>query len=898
MADKDWQAGGRIMIPALVVVCLFSFGGPLDLARAANTLGIPASDPGVTDPSVIWEAVIGGLVVCCFLSSIAIWMLSTLRRVKRSQLRRNAFVSSALNNLNQGVVITDPKQRVVFCNDRYLEIYGLLRSDVPPLMNGRELLELRRSRGVLDVSPDDFFALASAAEGHIFELPGGRSILVKHFKLPNGGGSVSTHEDCSEQRKLSRQLASTKQFLESVLENVPVCVAAKNIEDGRYIFANRAFERFSRFSRDYIIGKRAEEIFQPETAASIEAADRAALDTPEGHFRNEFVVERGSQKRVLASNRVIARNQANEPEFLIALFDDITEHRSLSVELENTKKFLELVVDNIPVSLTVERVSDGRYLLANRSAETILNRKREEATGLTAADIFNAREARLITSRDEAAIRKRGLLTEEHPISTKDGLRLFLTRRVTVLDDDGEPQYLIKTHEDVTDRRQTESRMAHMAYHDGLTDLPNRAAFLQALAQMIEACAGTDDEFAVLSIDLDGLKEINDVFGHATGDRLLIQVAQRLQASARGGVVARLSGDEFGLIIDGKQPVAGMLLAEQLAETLGKEFLIDGKSVRTGITTGISIFPHNGADAASLLANAGAALFRAKAKSRGSISIYEPEMDEQIRDRRVLHQDMSTAVKNGELLLHYQPQALSRPVIGRDEVIGFEALARWRHPVRGFVQPSDFIPLAEESGLIVEMGEWILREACREAASWPMPLQIAVNLSPAQFMHGDVVSLVHSILLETGLSPGRLELEITEGVLIEDFDRGLALLRRLKGLGVRISMDDFGSGYSSLSYLQAFPFDKIKIDRAFVMNLGRNPQSAAIVRAVIGLGHGLEMSIVAEGVETQEQLGFLAEQGCDAVQGYFIGKPLPIRQYSSAIGRSIGDAIEPARKIG
>jgi diguanylate cyclase (GGDEF)-like protein/PAS domain S-box-containing protein len=898
MADKDWQAGGRIMIPALVAVCLFAVGGPFEVARAAGPAGILANDRGVTDPGVIWEAVIAGLVVCCFLASVAIWIASTLRRVRRSQLRRNAFVSSALNNLNQGVVITDPKQRVVFCNDRYLEIYGLVRSDVPPLMNGRELLELRRSRGVLDVGPDDFFALASAAEGHIFELPGGRSILVKHFQLPNSGGSVSTHEDCSEQRKLSRQLASTKQFLESVIENVPVCVAAKNIEDGRYIFANRAFERFSRFSRDFIVGKRADEIFRPETAASIEAADRAALGVPEGHFRNEFVVERGAQKRVLASNRVVARNHKNEPEFLIALFDDITEHRSLSVELENTKKFLELVVDNIPVSLTVERVSDGRYLLANRSAEAILNRSREEATGLTAADIFNAREARLIIARDEAAIRKRGLLTEEHPISTKDGLRLFLTRRVTVLDDAGEPQYLIKTHEDVTDRRQTESRMAHMAYHDGLTDLPNRAAFLQALAQMIEACAGTEDEFAVLSIDLDGLKEINDVFGHAIGDKLLIQVAQRLQASARGGVVARLSGDEFGLIIDGKQPVAGMLLAEQLAETLGTEFLIDGKSVRTGITTGISIFPHNGADAASLLANAGAALFRAKAKSRGSISIYEPEMDQQIRDRRVLHQDMSTALKNGELLLHYQPQALSRQVVGSGEVIGFEALARWRHPVRGFVQPSDFIPLAEESGLIVEMGEWILREACREAASWPMPLQIAVNLSPVQFMHGDVVSLVHSILLETGLSPGRLELEITEGVLIEDFDRGLALLRRLKGLGVRISMDDFGSGYSSLSYLQAFPFDKIKIDRAFVMNLGRNPQSAAIVRAVIGLGHGLEMSIVAEGVETQEQLSFLAEQGCDAVQGYFIGKPLPIRQYGAMVGRPIGEAIELARKIG
>ena len=198
-------------------------------------------------------------------------------------------------------------------------------------------------------------------------------------------------------------------------------------------------------------------------------------------------------------------------------------------------------------------------------------------------------------------------------------------------------------------------------------------------------------------------------------------------------------------------------------------------------------------------------------------------MDQQIRDRRVLHQDLSVAIKNGELSLHYQPQATSGPTVATSEVIGFEALARWMHPVRGFVSPGDFIPLAEESGLIVEMGEWILREACREAASWPVPLQIAVNLSPAQFMHGDVVNLVHSILLETGLAPDRLELEITEGVLIEDFDRGLALLRRLKALGVRISMDDFGSGYSSLSYLQAFPFDKIKIDRAFVINLGQQP---------------------------------------------------------------------------
>jgi diguanylate cyclase (GGDEF)-like protein/PAS domain S-box-containing protein len=900
MADKNWQAGGKILIPAQAALCLIATLVPLRAWGLSDNFA-PASYIGSADPGVIWEGLIGGIVVCSFLVAVWLWTTSALRKIKRSQMRRTAFIRSALNNLSQGVVMTDPRRRIVFCNDRYLEIYGLARSDIPRGMTGPELLELRLKRGVLDTSVADFYVHAAEPEGLITELPGGKSVMVRYFLLPNGG-SVATHEDCSAQRMLSRELSSTKQFLESVLDNVPVCVAAKNIEDGRYIFANRAFERFSRFPRDKIVGKRAEEIFQAATAESIEAADRAALDSADGHFRNEFVVERGAKKRVLSSVRVVARDQKNEPEFLIALFDDVTDRRTLSREVESNKKFLELIVDNIPVSLIVERVSDGRYVLANRSAETILNRRREDATGLTAADIFNPKEAKLIIARDEAAIKKRGLLTEEHPISTKDGLRLFLTRRMTVLDDAGEPQYLIKTHEDVTDRRQTESRMAHMAYHDGLTDLPNRPAFLQALAQMIEACEGTSEEFAVLSVDLDGLKEINDVFGHAIGDKLLIEVARRIQAAARGGVVARLSGDEFGLIIDGKQPAAGKALAEQLAEAMAVEFLIDGKSVRTGLTTGIAVFPHNGADAASLLANAGAALFRAKAKSRGSIGVYEPEMDQQIRDRRVLHQDLSMAIRNGELSLYYQPQAKSGHTVASSEVIGFEALARWLHPVRGFVPPSDFIPLAEESGLIVEMGKWILREACREAASWPKPLQVAVNLSPAQFLHGDLVSLVHSILLETGLAPGRLELEITEGVLIEDFDRGVALLRRLKALGVRVSMDDFGSGYSSLSYLQAFPFDKIKIDRAFVMNLGRNPQSAAIVRAVIGLGHGLEMSIVAEGVETLEQLQFLADEGCDAVQGYFIGKPFPIGQYAELVGRVVTDTvankIEPARKTG
>src|ERR1700738_4997461 len=320
MADKNWQAGGKILIPAQAVVCLIATVAPFGAAWGLSDNFAPASYVGSADPRMVWEILIGGIVVCSFLAAVVLWVLSAFRRVKRSQLRKNAFVSSALNNLSHGVVMTDAQKRIVFFNDRYLEIYGLARSDIPRNMTGPELLAMRRARGVLDLSVADFYAHATAPEGLITELPGGRSVLVKYFSLPNGG-SVATHEDCTEQRKLSRQLASTKQFLESMLDNVPVCVAAKSIEDGRYIFANRAFERFSRFSRDGIIGKRADEIFRPETAASIEAADRAALNSPEGQFRNEFAVERGSEKRALPSTRGIASKEKKVPECVLGVLE-------------------------------------------------------------------------------------------------------------------------------------------------------------------------------------------------------------------------------------------------------------------------------------------------------------------------------------------------------------------------------------------------------------------------------------------------------------------------------------------------------------------------------------------------------------------------------------------------
>jgi EAL domain-containing protein (putative c-di-GMP-specific phosphodiesterase class I) len=293
----------------------------------------------------------------------------------------------------------------------------------------------------------------------------------------------------------------------------------------------------------------------------------------------------------------------------------------------------------------------------------------------------------------------------------------------------------------------------------------------------------------------------------------------------------------------------------------------------------VAVFPEDGRDATTVLANADAALYGAKTEGRGVTRFFKADMDRRLRERHALRHDLGLAIERGELAVHYQPQA---KVTG--EIVGFEALLRWRHPLRGLVPPSTFIPIAEESSLVVRIGAWVLCEVCREAASWPRALGVAVNLSPAQFQHGDLPSLVHSILLETGLAAKRLELEITEGVLMTDSPRALSVLRRLKALGVLIAMDDLGKGYSSLSYLQSFPFDKIKIDRAFVSKLQQNPQSAAIVRAVLGLARGLGLPVLAEGVETEEELAFLVAEGCDQVQGYLIGRPLPIANYAETIG--------------
>ena len=467
-------------------------------------------------------------------------------------------------------------------------------------------------------------------------------------------------------------------------------------------------------------------------------------------------------------------------------------------------------------------------------------------------------------------------------------------RIIAVHDMPIEGGYLLTTQQDVTEQVTAEQRVAHLANHDALTDLPNRAAFNGKIADAIEAAKAKRQRFSLMFLDIDHFKDVNDIFGHKAGDMLLLELSGRFRQCVQGSFLARLGGDEFTVIVEhGPQPEAAGALANHLVEAVNEAFLFDGNRLSVGLSVGIAVFPDDGEDAKTLMGNADVALYRAKAEGRGLVRLFEPVMDERIHRQRQLKAEMRDALQRGEFALAYQPQA---NVSGN--VYAFEVLMRWNNPARGNVPPEDFIPVAEESGKIMELGEWALRTACAEAAGWENPLQISVNLSPVQFRQGDLAQTVHEILLETGLAPGRLELEITEGVLIQDFSRALAQLRRLKALGVRIAMDDFGTGYSSLSYLQAFPFDVLKIDKSFIASLKYNDQSAAIIRAMIGLGHGLNLSVIAEGVETPSQLQFLSEEKCENVQGFLIGTPRPIGDYAALIKPDAPPLDNKARKSG
>jgi diguanylate cyclase (GGDEF)-like protein/PAS domain S-box-containing protein len=814
----------------------------------------------------------------------------TDRRHAEEQVRDQKLqMDAALDNISQGLLMFGPDARLILCNRRYLELYGLPADTVKPGLTLQGLFELRKAHGSFGRDPEDYANLLmkalSAGSPMTFtpELADGRVMSIEHHPLPDGRW-VSTHEDITKRLRAETQLREQKLQLDTALNNMS---QGLNMFDasGRLVVCNERYLKMYDLSAEAVKpGCTVEELVH----ARINNGTFFVSDPQ--HYISELLEsmrrrEATSTTMELPDRRIIAVVSQATPDGggWVVTHEDITERRRTELERDRSKAFADIVIENVPSTIVLKDARTRRYALINRAGEEYFGVPRKDMIGKLANEVFPEKEARLIAEHDLEILRSgESQFFDERPQVTPGGdIRIATTSRVPIRDANGETQFLLTVIDDRTHRKHAEAQIARLVHHDVLTSLPNRTAFGACIDATIEAAAAERRSFALMSVDVDRFKEINDVYGHAAGDEVLRQLSKRLQAAVGGAFVARVGGDEFVVIAtDGEQPAAAEAMADRLLEAIKEPLILNGHPVGIGVSIGIAIFPIDGSDAGVLVNHADAALYRAKAEGRGTFRFFEAEMDQRLRDRRVLQQELRTAIEKGELILYYQPQARLDGTI-----IGFEALVRWQHPQRGLLGADIFIPLAEESGLIVAIGEWIIREACRQAASWPHPLQLAINLSPVQFRHGDLPGLVHSVLLETGLPPSRLDLEITEGVLIDDFSRAVSTLRRLKAMGVRIAMDDFGTGYSSLSYLQSFPFDKIKIDKSFISNLRDNNQSATIVRAVIGLARGLGVPVLAEGVETKEQLAFLAKASCDEVQGYLIGRPLPIEDYAATTGQ-------------
>jgi diguanylate cyclase (GGDEF)-like protein len=434
---------------------------------------------------------------------------------------------------------------------------------------------------------------------------------------------------------------------------------------------------------------------------------------------------------------------------------------------------------------------------------------------------------------------------------------------------------------EIADREESQARSQYLAYHDSLTGLGNRLLFKEQLEEALKDVSVTPHPLAVLFLDLDGFKAVNDTLGHSFGDLLLKSVATKLRdLLPRTDRVARLGGDEFAILqISAAQPGSSIALAEKIIEIVGQPSNIDGHDVTVGASVGIAIAHPGSMSTENFLKSADLAMYSAKSDGRGTYRMFDPEMDAIVQARRILERDMRTALVQNRFKLLYQPLVN----LQTKKVTAFEALMRWHHPERGMVAPSEFIPVAEEIGLIVQLGEWALRQACREAMGWPDYISVSVNLSPLQFAKGNLVATVMNALASSGLPASRLELEITESVLLEKCERNIGILNQLRDLGVRISMDDFGTGYSSIGYLRSFQFDKIKIDQSFVRDLLVDKRSLAIVRAIAGLGVSFGMTTTAEGVETEEQMRCLNLEGCIEVQGYLYSKPVPAEEINGLL---------------
>ena len=678
------------------------------------------------------------------------------------------LLEKAINNLSMGLVVFDKQRKVVFCNKRYMEIYGLSSEQVKPGTPLNELIQRRLAMGHKAPSNSDAYIRERFRDGAVptatvQEFSDGRTIIFTVYPMPDGGG-MATHEDITEREDVNARLKQQHELLRQQEENLRI-----------------------------------------------------------RHFQFDTAINNMSQGLCFfdAAHRLIVCNDR-----YVDMYD--------------------LPRDRVGPGTPLTEIVDMRFNAGSFPA----------------------------MSRDEYLNWRTNVAVSAEPtdsiVELKNG-RTFKIRHRPMPDGGW-----VATHEDITEQRQSEVKIEYMAHHDALTDLANRVLLNERLEHALGSRIHREQMVAVHHLDLDQFKAVNDTFGHPVGDKLLKMVADRLRGLVRAtDTIARMGGDEFAIVqAPITDPAEATSLAQHIIRLLSEPFDIDGHQAVIGVSIGIAVGPGDGLRPDRLLRNADLALYRAKGDGRGIFCFFQPAMDLQMQTRRLMEQDLRKALPAGEFELYYQPVVN----LASNEISGFEALIRWNHPQRGLVSPGSFIPLAEEIGFIVPMGEWVIREACATAAGWPGDARVAINISAVQFRNPGLMQVIVGALATSGLHPTRLEIEITETVLLQNKETTLAVLHQLRALGVRIALDDFGTGYSSLTYLQCFPFDKIKIDRSFVKDITENTGSLNIVRAVAALASGMGMTATAEGVETREQLDSITSEGCTEMQGFLFSRPLPAHE--------------------
>jgi diguanylate cyclase (GGDEF)-like protein/PAS domain S-box-containing protein len=842
-------------------------------------------------------------------------------RAEIAALRAQALrYETAIDKISQGVCFFDGEKRLILGNRRYAEIYGLKIEDLPPGTSLREISERRIRIGTCPMAVEDYLAWSDRvnsipdAQNLTIELKDGRTIHIFHQPMPDGGW-VATHEDITE-LKTKRAIANERISLQALIDFVPDYLWVKDRES-RFLVVNKALSMCNgRKSTSEVVGQTDFDFHAPEIARQFRADELEVLRSGKTMIdKEEFVVEAAGLTKWLLSTKVPLRDENNEIVGLVGIARDITERKKADALRNEQAQILELIAMSTPLGEVLERLMRlveaqldgifGSVLLLDEDGHHLRHGAAPSLAEAYTKVIDGVRIGPKVGSCGTAVFRRAPVIVSDimsdplwedytelvaaygyrscwsTPILSHQGavLGVFAMYSKSVR----EPTEIETRLIDVTtriagiaiERKRAEDQIRFLAHHDALTGLPNRSLLKDRLTQAILQTQRHNPWVSVAFIDLDNFKTINDSLGHTTGDDLLKVVAKRMVSCVRAtDTVVRLGGDEFVILLVDLPASPDEISAtlERIRAAIAEPVSIDGRALYVTCSMGVATFPNDGADPEALLMNADAAMYKAKEAGRDNVQFYTAEMHTMVHEKLALQQELRDAIARKEFTLHYQPQIDLRS--GR--IFAVEALIRWQHPSLGLLSPLKFIPMAEATGLIVPLGDWVLHETCRQNKAWQdaglPPVNISVNVSARQFREKTLISRVVGALQGSGMEARYLELEITESLIMQDVDQAVKTMEELQRLGVQLSIDDFGTGYSSLNALKTFPVVRLKIDKSFVSNLASSEGDRAVAAAVISLGQKLNLRVIAEGVETAEQVEFLRANNCDEVQGYYFSK--------------------------